>query len=67
MNDDRVDRTKEISEVIKQLKSNYGVGDSIKTEMRIVQGARAETWADSEELTEPWIVSEVRSETWISL
>jgi hypothetical protein len=49
MNDDRVDRTEEIAEVRKQLKPNYGVGDSIKTEMRIVQGARAETWADSEE------------------
>jgi hypothetical protein len=32
MNDDRVDRTKESAEIRKQLKSNYGVEDSIKTE-----------------------------------
>jgi hypothetical protein len=32
MNDDRVDRTEESAEVRKQLKSNYGVGDRIKTE-----------------------------------
>jgi hypothetical protein len=51
MNDDRVDRTEVSADVRKQLKSTMKsvTVSRQRTEMRIVQGARAETWADSEE------------------
>jgi hypothetical protein len=51
MNDDRVDRTEESAEVRNSLSQTMesGTVSRQRTEMWIVQGARAETWADSEE------------------